>query len=36
MAQMTPGLYSRLLDFLERFYEVVILDLAEGINAAIA
>ncbi len=32
MAQMTPGLYARLLNFLERFYEVVILDLGTGIT----
>jgi MinD-like ATPase involved in chromosome partitioning or flagellar assembly len=36
MAQMTPGLYSRLLDFLERFYEVVILDLGTGITDPLA
>jgi len=36
MAQMTPGLYSRLLDFLERFYEVVILDLGTGITGPLA
>jgi MinD-like ATPase involved in chromosome partitioning or flagellar assembly len=32
MAQVTPGLYARLLDFLERFYEVVILDLGSGVT----
>jgi len=36
MAQMTPGLYSRLLDFLEHFYEVVILDLGTGITDPLA
>jgi MinD-like ATPase involved in chromosome partitioning or flagellar assembly len=36
MAQMTPGLYNRLLDFLERFYEVLILDLGTGITDPIA
>lgn len=36
MAQMTPGLYARLLDFLERFYEVVILDLGTGITDPLA
>jgi MinD-like ATPase involved in chromosome partitioning or flagellar assembly len=36
MAQMTPGLYARLLDFLERFYEVVILDLGTGITGPLA
>src|SRR4029077_5923583 len=36
MAQMTPGLYGRLLDFLERFYEVVILDLGTGITDPLA
>jgi MinD-like ATPase involved in chromosome partitioning or flagellar assembly len=36
MSQMTPGLYSRLLDFLERFYEVVILDLGTGITDPLA
>jgi MinD-like ATPase involved in chromosome partitioning or flagellar assembly len=36
MGQMTPGLYSRLLDFLERFYEVVILDLGTGITDPLA
>jgi MinD-like ATPase involved in chromosome partitioning or flagellar assembly len=36
MAQITPGLYSRLLDFLERFYEVVILDLGTGITDPLA
>jgi MinD-like ATPase involved in chromosome partitioning or flagellar assembly len=36
MAQMTPGLYSQLLDFLERFYEVVILDLGTGITDPLA
>jgi MinD-like ATPase involved in chromosome partitioning or flagellar assembly len=32
MAQVTPGLYGRLLDLLERFYEVVILDLGSGVT----
>jgi MinD-like ATPase involved in chromosome partitioning or flagellar assembly len=36
MAQMTPGLYARLLDLLERFYEVLILDLGTGITDPIA
>jgi MinD-like ATPase involved in chromosome partitioning or flagellar assembly len=36
MAQMTPGLYNRLLDFLDRFYEVLILDLGTGITDPIA
>jgi septum formation inhibitor-activating ATPase MinD len=36
MAQMTPGLYSRLLDFLEHFYELVILDLGTGITDPLA
>jgi len=36
MAQMTPGLYGRLLEFLERFYEVVILDLGTGITDPLA
>ncbi|MBO0767406.1 MAG: MinD/ParA family protein [Solirubrobacterales bacterium] len=36
MAQLTPGLYSRLLDFLERFYEVLILDLGTGITDPLA
>ncbi|MFZ0041972.1 MAG: MinD/ParA family protein [Solirubrobacteraceae bacterium] len=36
MAQMTPGLYARLLDFLERFYEVVLLDLGTGITDPLA
>jgi MinD-like ATPase involved in chromosome partitioning or flagellar assembly len=36
MAQMTPGLYNRLLDFLEHFYEVLILDLGTGITDPIA
>jgi MinD-like ATPase involved in chromosome partitioning or flagellar assembly len=36
MAQMTPGLYSRLLEFLERFYEVVILDLGTGVTDPLA
>lgn len=36
MGQMTPGLYSRLLDFLEKFYEVVILDLGTGITDPLA
>jgi MinD-like ATPase involved in chromosome partitioning or flagellar assembly len=36
MAQMTPGLYARLLDFLEHFYEVVILDLGTGITDPLA
>lgn len=36
MAQLTPGLYARLLDFLERFYEVVILDLGTGITDPLA
>jgi len=36
MAQMTPGLYARLLDFLERFYEIVILDLGTGITDPLA
>jgi MinD-like ATPase involved in chromosome partitioning or flagellar assembly len=36
MAQITPGLYNRLLDFLERFYEVVILDLGTGITDPLA
>ena len=36
MAQMTPGLYSQLLDFLERFYEVVVLDLGTGITDPLA
>ncbi len=36
MAQMTPGLYARLLDLLERFYEVVILDLGTGITDPLA
>jgi MinD-like ATPase involved in chromosome partitioning or flagellar assembly len=31
-----PGLYSRLLDFLERFYEVVIPDLGTGITDPLA
>ena len=33
---MTPGLYARLLDLLERFYEVLILDLGTGITDPIA
>lgn len=36
MAQITPGLYARLLDFLGRFYEVVILDLGTGITDPLA
>jgi MinD-like ATPase involved in chromosome partitioning or flagellar assembly len=32
MAQVTPGLYGRLVDFLESFYEVVILDLGSGVT----
>jgi MinD-like ATPase involved in chromosome partitioning or flagellar assembly len=36
MAQVTPALYNRLLDFLERFYEVVILDLGTGITDPLA
>ena len=36
MAQLTPGLYARLLDFLERFYEVLILDLGTGITDPLA
>ena len=36
MAQLTPGLYGRLLDILERFYEVLILDLGTGITDPIA
>jgi MinD-like ATPase involved in chromosome partitioning or flagellar assembly len=36
MAQMTPGLYARLLDFLGRFYEVLILDLGTGITDPLA
>ena len=32
MAQVTPGLYARLVDFLEGFYEVVILDLGSGVT----
>jgi MinD-like ATPase involved in chromosome partitioning or flagellar assembly len=36
MAEMTPGLYNRLLDFLERYYEVLILDLGTGITDPIA
>jgi MinD-like ATPase involved in chromosome partitioning or flagellar assembly len=36
MAQMTPGMYGRLLDFLERLYEVVILDLGTGITDPLA
>jgi MinD-like ATPase involved in chromosome partitioning or flagellar assembly len=36
MAEMTPGLYNRLLDFLEHFYEVLILDLGTGITDPIA
>ncbi len=36
MAQMTPGLYARLIDFLEHFYEVVILDLGTGITGPLA
>ncbi len=36
MAQMTPGLYDRLLGLLERFYEVLILDLGTGITDPIA
>ena len=36
MAQMTPGLYARLLDFLERFYEILILDLGTGITDPLA
>ncbi len=36
MGQMTPGLYNRLLDFLEKFYEVVILDLGTGITDPLA
>lgn len=36
MAQMTPVLYGRLLDFLERFYEVIILDLGTGITDPLA
>lgn len=36
MAQMTTGLYNRLLDFLEHFYEVLILDLGTGITDPIA
>jgi MinD-like ATPase involved in chromosome partitioning or flagellar assembly len=36
MAQLTPGLYARLLNFLERFYEVIILDLGTGITDPLA
>jgi MinD-like ATPase involved in chromosome partitioning or flagellar assembly len=36
MAQMTAGLYARLIEFLEHFYEVVILDLGTGITGPIA
>lgn len=36
MAQMTPGLYGRLLDVLEHYYEVLILDLGTGITDPIA
>ena len=32
MAQVTPSLYGRLVDFLESFYEVVILDLGSGVT----
>jgi MinD-like ATPase involved in chromosome partitioning or flagellar assembly len=32
MAQLTPGLYAQLVDLLEGFYEVVILDLGSGIT----
>ncbi len=32
MAQVTPGLYGRLVDFLESFYEVVILDVGSGVT----
>jgi MinD-like ATPase involved in chromosome partitioning or flagellar assembly len=35
MAQVTPGLYARLIDFLEGFYEVVILDLGSGVTSAL-
>jgi MinD-like ATPase involved in chromosome partitioning or flagellar assembly len=36
MAQLTPGLYARLLGFMERFYEVLILDLGTGITDPLA
>lgn len=36
MAQITPGLYQGLLDFLGAFYEVVILDLGTGITDPLA
>jgi MinD-like ATPase involved in chromosome partitioning or flagellar assembly len=36
MAQMTPELYGELLEFLRRFYEVILLDLGTGITAPIA
>jgi MinD-like ATPase involved in chromosome partitioning or flagellar assembly len=32
MALVTPGLYARLIDFLESFYEIVILDLGSGVT----
>ena len=33
MAELTPALYERLLDLLEHFYELVILDLGPGITS---
>jgi MinD-like ATPase involved in chromosome partitioning or flagellar assembly len=36
MAQMTPELYGELLEFLRRFYEVILLDLGTGVTAPIA
>jgi MinD-like ATPase involved in chromosome partitioning or flagellar assembly len=36
MAQVTPGLYARLIDFLESFYEIVILDLGSGVTDPLA
>jgi putative peptide zinc metalloprotease protein len=36
MAQLTPGLYARLIDLLEHYYEVVILDLGTGITGPLA
>ena len=36
MAQMTPELYGELLAYLQRFYEVILLDLGTGVTAPIA
>jgi MinD-like ATPase involved in chromosome partitioning or flagellar assembly len=36
MSQMTPELYGDLLEFMRRFYEVILLDLGTGITAPIA